>query len=76
MNSKQEHLLDGFKGLELDWDSYGALQIKPRAIERAKKFLLEMPNEDWLIIPCGNGAVQLEIHSDGFEIEVYIEDVT
>lgn len=54
--------------LPADWDSYGAPPIDAATIDRAERFLRRVN-----ILPCSDGAVQLEWHSDGLDIEITFE---
>lgn len=60
--------------LEPNWDSYGAAKIDPRAIERAI-IMLDSLTGDYRAVPMSDGGVQLELHSDGFDIEIQIRAV-
>jgi len=60
--------------LEPNWDSYGGARIEPRAIERAI-IMLDSLQGDWQPVPMSDGGVQLELHSDGFDIEITIRAV-
>ena len=51
--------------LKGNWDSYGGLPIDAAAMERAKAWL-----RNAAVIPCSDGGVQLEWHSDGCDVEI------
>ncbi len=57
--------------LEPNWDSYGAVPINPNAIARAI-LMLDSLQGDWTPVPMSDGGVQLELHSDGFDVEIQI----
>lgn len=57
--------------LEANWDSYGAVPIDGEAIKKALA-MLDILQGPWSAVPCSDGSVQLEQHSDGFDIEVQI----
>ena len=54
-----QELLD----LKPGWDSYGAHLISPLALATLGKFV---------VVPVPSGGVRLEIHQDGWEIEIAI----
>lgn len=47
-------------GVEKDWEGS---QITPEAISTVEQFCT---------VPCNDGGIQLEIHRDGFDIEINI----
>ncbi len=49
--------------LNPDWDSYGACRIFMSAIATLEHFS---------VVPCHDGGIQLEIHRDGFDVEIEI----
>lgn len=49
--------------LKPDWDSYGAPAISKDAIATLEHFA---------VVPCSDGGIQLEVHRDGFNIEIEI----
>ncbi len=49
------------RSLDSGWDSYGAPPIDPRAIDSVEKMY---------VVPCSSGGVQLEVHRDGWDIEI------
>lgn len=55
----QEQLL----ALEANWDSYGAPMIASAAIATVERFAT---------VPTSEGGIQLEIHKDGYDIEILI----
>ena len=55
----QERLLD----LKSGWNSYGALPITPVAIATIEQFAT---------VPTSGGGINLEIHRDGYDIEVEV----
>lgn len=63
--------LDNMKRLDPNWDSYGAEPICNACIEKAKR-MLDILQGDWTAVPCNDGSVQLEQHTDGFDIEIVI----
>ena len=48
-----------------NWDSYGAPRVSADAIRRAARWL-----ESVAVVPCSDGGVQLEWHSDGVDFEI------
>jgi hypothetical protein len=74
MITKQQALerLQTFRGLNRDWDSYGAEPIEPRCIEKAKELIVVLPAGYWPI-PKVDGGVALERHVDGFDITIEID---
>ena len=52
--------------LEEDWDSYGAVPIAVAALETLAGFS---------VVPCSSGGIQLEVHRDGYDIEIEIDAV-
>jgi riboflavin synthase alpha subunit len=50
--------------LEEDWDSYGAVSIAVTALETLAGFS---------VVPCSSGGIQLEVHRDGYDIEIEID---
>lgn len=46
-----------------DWDSYGAPRISEKAIDTLESFS---------VVPCSSGGLQLEVHRNGFDIEIEI----
>jgi hypothetical protein len=49
--------------LSSDWDGDNASQITTAAIVAVARFS---------IVPCHNGGIQLEVHQDGYDIEIDI----
>ena len=49
--------------LKPNWDSYGAPRISREAISTIEHFAT---------VPCPDGGIQLEIHRDGFDIEIVV----
>jgi hypothetical protein len=61
-----------------DWDSYGASEVSPEAVEQAIKLLLNTVCEDttvpW-VVPTSSGGIQLEWHTDEADLEVEVNGV-
>ena len=55
----QERLL----ALEANWNSYGALPIAPSAVATVEQFAT---------VPTNHGGINLEIHRNGYDIEIEI----
>lgn len=55
--------------LEADWDSYGALPIKPEHIDSALDFL-----EQVKLVPTNTGGVDLIWKCHGMEIQILFDD--
>jgi hypothetical protein len=49
--------------LRSNWDNEGAEYIRQAAIDTIDAFCT---------VPCATGGVQLEIHKDGYDIEIYV----
>jgi len=49
--------------LKPNWDSYGAPRTSREAISTIEHFAT---------VPCSDGGIQLEIHRDGFDIEIVV----
>jgi hypothetical protein len=64
--------------LDPNWDSYGASEISPQAVEHAIKLLLNIVSEDttapW-VVPTSSGGIQLEWHTDEADLEVEVSGV-
>lgn len=56
-----DHLLQ----LPENWDSYGAPRLDPAVVERARLFLSRVS-----VVPCSDGAVQLEWHTHGVDLAI------
>jgi hypothetical protein len=57
--------------LERGWDSYGAREVSPRAVERALAFLsLLPPGMRPAVVPASQGGIQLEWHDGQADIEI------
>ena len=74
-NAEILNVLDSFLSLQNGWDSYGGLPIEPKAIAKAKEMLALLPDWQWQAVPGNNGSVQLEMHNNGYRIEISIETV-
>ena len=66
-------VLDSFLSLQKGWDSYGGLPPNPEAVAKAKELLSLLPDWQWQAVPGNNGSVQLEMHNNGYHIEIWIE---
>jgi hypothetical protein len=53
--------------LKANWDSYGAPPIDPVCIEMARRIVEQCPGF-FHIVPCCDGTITLERHSDGAEV--------
>jgi hypothetical protein len=51
------------RALQDGWDSYGSRPIAAAAIDTVESFA---------VVPCSGSGVQLEIHRDGFDVEIEI----
>jgi hypothetical protein len=63
---------DKLLALKDNWDSYGAPMISKRAVDAAlqlRNVLATAPS----FVPMSDGGVQLEWHSQGFDVELEIE---
>ena len=55
------------------WDSYGSNPIDPSCIQKAIEVLPKLVNENTPIpsvVPCSDGAVQVEWHTRGMDVEI------
>ena len=68
-------LLDSFLSLKRGWDSYGGSPTNPKAIAKAKELLSLLPDWQWQAVPVSDGSVQLEMHNNGYRIDILIEAV-
>ena len=50
------------RSLKPGWDSYGGKPITEEAIAAV---------DTLAVVPCSNGGVQIEMHRDGWDFEVY-----
>lgn len=63
--------------LPANWDSYGACMIDRGAINKAQEILAALLNrEQWVAVPCHDGSVQLELHADGYDIEITVSNAS
>ena len=62
---QQEERFARLAELKGNWDSYGGLPIDAAAMERAKAWL-----RNAAVVPCSDGGVQLEWHSEGCDVEI------
>jgi hypothetical protein len=69
-NSDQGKLAE-IAALEANWDSYGAPPIDPVCIEMARIIVGQCPGF-FDIVPCCDGTITLERHSDGAEVYCHI----
>lgn len=67
------HLLDGLCDLPCGWDGYAGIPPSRRAVEKAKEIVGHLPGYMWQAVPGCDGSVQLEVHADGYDIEINIE---
>lgn len=54
----------GLRLLPKDWNSYGSKEITQAAIKSVESFAT---------VPCSGGGIQLEVHRDGWDIEICID---
>jgi hypothetical protein len=50
--------------LSPDWDGYGSVPVTEAALATVGEIA---------VVPCSGGGVQLEMHRDGFDIEIQID---
>lgn len=71
LKSKAEHSdrakLAEIAALQTNWDSYGAPPIHPVCIAMARRIVEQCPGF-FQIVPCCDGTITLEHHSDGAEV--------
>ena len=68
--------LYALRDLPENWDSYGAQPICPDVIEFAAKWiptLLQSGTPEPAVVPTARGALQLEWHRKGIDLEIYID---
>lgn len=60
--------------LKDNWDSYGAKPLDKAVIERAREVWGRAMcyGERWQAVPGSDGSIQLELHEDGWDIEIHI----
>ena len=66
-------------GLQAGWNSYSAKPIEPRNAIRAVQLLFELLGSVTpppIVVPTVRGGIQLEWHTQGVNIEVYINSPT
>jgi len=68
--SRYADTLAGFLELKEDWDSYGAKPIDPDTLRSFSVFLDAIEQGRASIVPTPSGGVQVEVHEQGFDIEV------
>ena len=64
------------RNLKANWDSYGAVPIDERAIQKAYEIWRLLPGRAFQVVPTSDGGVQLEEHRDGFDIEITVNAQT
>lgn len=67
----QQEQLNEIANMPRGWDSYDAVPINKRAILEARRIVSFMPGY-WTIVPRADGALQLERHAGGLDIECVI----
>ncbi len=63
--------------LEKGWDTYDADPPSPKVVDMAAKLgaaLATVIDDDLYYVPCGDGSVQIEYHSLGWDIECLIQE--
>jgi hypothetical protein len=63
--------IEALRSLQPNWDSYGAVAIRPEAIAKALDMKQGLSGP-WAVVPCSDGGIQLEQHAGGFDIEIVI----
>ena len=66
--------LESFLSFERGWDSYDALPISERVVQKAKEFVDRLPAGSWHVTPTATGGVQFDLHEDGIDVELYISE--
>lgn len=59
------NVFDELKALKQDWDTYGAAPLDPAVVDSAELFWRRVS-----VVPGGDGSVQLEWHTHGWDIEI------
>jgi hypothetical protein len=65
--------LEQVLSLQADWDTYGAMAVRPHEASRVLDFLRRVLGRDTpapSLVPTGDGGIQLEWHRAGLDIEV------
>jgi len=52
--------------MKKNWDSYGAAAINKKVINGVREFLNSI-----CIVPVADGTMQIEVHSNGIDLEIY-----
>jgi hypothetical protein len=68
--------LAGFAELKEGWDSYGAAAMDPETLDGFGVFLKAIEQGSAQIVPTRNGGCQVEVHEQGFDIEVEFDPFT
>jgi hypothetical protein len=75
LRARAEHL----KELPEGWDSYEGKRIDHAAADKAVEVAIALaplfPSHEPQLVPGGDGTVQVEFHSDGFDVEAWVQRV-
>ena len=66
--------IQSFSNLKHNWDSYGAVPISKKVINKAIQYLPHLSNDEWSVVPVCDGSIQFELSQDGFDIEILITE--
>jgi hypothetical protein len=66
--------IDTILDLKDGWDGYRGRPISPATIAKAIDYAkaLNLAPHKWHAVPCGDGSIQLEQHTNGFDIEILV----
>lgn len=70
---KYTRQLDEFRKLKPGWDSYGAVAVDDLTMRAVGVFLRAVCDGEAALVPLSDGSMQIEVHRDGFEIELEFE---
>jgi hypothetical protein len=76
MSERAMKQLAEMRHLLANWDSYGAKMIDGAVIAKAQELLPTLLPGDWWAVPGSDGSVQLELHANGFDIEIHVSNAT
>lgn len=73
LRHRARHLLS----LTKDWDSYGGEPIDPETVDKAVDVALalahQFPAHPPSLVPCSDGSVQVEWHTGGWDVELWLQ---
>ena len=54
-------------------ESFANINVDRRAINKAKELLAVLPGYPWQVVPGYDGDLQIELHTEAFDIEIHIQ---